>query len=90
MLFDRIAAILFEADPMGINFGTDTDEYEPEVATILPRLHEAGSAQEVERIVHEEFCRWFDAEDVGPPQNYRFVAEVIWREWCASCGRDAR
>lgn len=84
VLLDRIAAILFETDPLGINFRTNTDEYEPEAATILPRLGEAGSAQDVEKIVHEELCRWFDAEDVGPQENYRVVAATIWQAWCAS------
>ncbi|MDH3592492.1 MAG: hypothetical protein OER88_11465, partial [Planctomycetota bacterium] len=37
-LFDEVSGILFELDPIGINFKTNTDEYEPEVGTILPRL----------------------------------------------------
>ena len=41
-LFDEVSAILFEADPVrinfGNNFGNNTDEYDPETGTILPRL----------------------------------------------------
>src|SRR5215475_8865872 len=82
-LFDSIAAALFEADPIHINFETNTDEYEPEAETILPRLHSATTVDDVERIVHEEFCRWFDAGLAGPRENYRPVAETIWNLWRA-------
>ena len=88
-IFDIIAAILFEADPIGINYQTNTDEYEPEVGTILPRLDRVTSAAEVQQVVHEEFCRWFDAEQVGPRENYSSVAEKIWQAWCASSQRRA-
>ena len=37
-LSDRVSAILFEEDPIGINFADNTDKYQPEVDTILPRL----------------------------------------------------
>jgi len=33
---------------------------------ILPRLRTCVSAAEVQRVVHEEFCRWFDVETAGP------------------------
>ena len=37
-LYDRVTSILFRIDPMGINFEDNTDEYDPETDTILPRL----------------------------------------------------
>ena len=83
-VFDIVAAILFEADPIDINYKTNTDEYEPEVGTILPRLEHVTSAAEVQQVVYEEFCRWFDAEQVGPRENYGSVAEKIWQAWCGS------
>ncbi len=81
VLYDRVAALLFESDPVGLNFGGNTDEYELEAGTILPRLKEAGSAQDVERIVHEEFCRWFGEREAGPRENYRLIAEAVWTLW---------
>ena len=36
-LFDDLTAILFRADPVGINFEVNPDEYQPEAGTILPR-----------------------------------------------------
>jgi hypothetical protein len=59
LLFATVAALLFESDPIGINFGDNTDEYEPEAGTILPRLASAKSVDDVQTIVDEEFSRWF-------------------------------
>jgi hypothetical protein len=83
VLFEKVSSILFEADLVGINFATNTDEYEPEVGTILPRLCHAKSVQDVELIIHEEFCRWFGIEDSSSVSPYRGVAEQIWEEWNA-------
>jgi hypothetical protein len=56
-LFEAVSAILFRRDPMGINFVENTDEYEPEVGTILPRLRTCMTEADVRRVVHEEFSR---------------------------------
>jgi hypothetical protein len=80
-LFDALSTLLFRADPIGINFETNTDEYEPEVGTIIPRLRHAKSEADVQLIVHEEFCRWFDSETAGPITDYRDLASQIWDEW---------
>lgn len=37
-LFNEVNDLFFEFDPIGINYDTNLDEYEPEVGTILPRL----------------------------------------------------
>ena len=79
-LYDRLVAILFEEDPVGINFEDNTDEYEPEVGSILPRLKTCRSALDVQTVVHEEFIRWFDARTAGPPERYRKVATRVWTE----------
>lgn len=81
-LFFAIAALLFEFDPIGVNFEDNNDEYEPEVGTILPRLPSANSAQDVEKIVYEEFCKWFGVDEVGPQSQYGEIAEKIWETWC--------
>ena len=44
-------------DPVGINFESNTDEYEPEVGTILPQLRSCKSADDVRRMVDREFVR---------------------------------
>jgi len=80
-LFDATAALLFRHDPIGINFEDNTGEYEPEASTILPRLSGCGSVDEMRRIVHEEFVRWFDAATAGPEERYSTIASEIWQLW---------
>jgi hypothetical protein len=81
VIFESVSAILFKADLVGINFESNTDEYEPEVGTILPKLSHAKSVHDVELIVHEEFCRWFGIEKSFSVSHYRDVAEQIWKQW---------
>jgi len=83
-LFASISDALFKADPVGINFDVNTDEYELEAATIIPRLGSAKSAEDVQAIVYEEFCRWFDPISAGPGGKYASVSAEIWRLWCAA------
>jgi hypothetical protein len=79
-LFDRVEAILFDEDPIGINFEDNTDEYEPEVETIVPRLGACADADAVLTVVHEEFVRWFDPATAGPRERYGRIATRIWTE----------
>lgn len=78
--YRRLNDILFSEDPIGINFKENTDEYEPEVGTILPRLRDCRSKDDVERIVHEEFVRWFDVLTAGPRAKYQQIAQRVWDE----------
>src|SRR4051812_23287699 len=80
-LFDSIAEILFRHDPIDLNYVDNTDEYEPEARTILPRLKTCHSIDDVLSMVHEEFQRWFDFDDVGPKERYRIISEEIWDLW---------
>jgi hypothetical protein len=82
-LFVSISEALFKADPIGINFDTNADEYEPEARTIIPRLRSAKSEEDVHLIIYEEFCRWFDPITAGPKENYASVSAEIWKLWCA-------
>jgi len=80
-LFDSVAGLLFRHDPVGINFKVNTDEYETETGTILPRLRGCQSEGEVRRIIHEEFVRWFDAATAGPEERYATIASEVWQLW---------
>jgi hypothetical protein len=80
-LYDDVASLLFRCDPIGINFESNTDEYEPEVGTILPRLRSCRSADDVRRVVHEEFVRWFDPLIAGSEEQYSQIAMEIWARW---------
>lgn len=78
--YARLSEILFREDPIGINFEENTDEYEPEVGTLLPRLRDAGSVADIRKIVHEEFMKRFDAATRGSPEKYQVVAQRLWDE----------
>jgi hypothetical protein len=65
---------------MGINFEDNTDEYDPEVGTILPRLRDCRSPEQVRRVTYEEFLRWFGG-GVGDEQKYGAIAQEIWDAW---------
>lgn len=87
-LFESVANLLFNADPIGINFENNTDEYSPEVSTILPRLRSCRCADDVLRVTHEEFTRWFGADTAGPVESYRQIASDIWRLWSTRKGME--
>ena len=90
-LFDEVSAALFAADPLGINSGGNTRAYDREAGTILPRLQEANSADNVQVIVHEEFCREFTSEQAGAIGRYEEVAAIIWEAWLKlAADRDRR
>jgi hypothetical protein len=82
-LFDMLAGLLFREDPVGINFETNTSEYEPEAETILPRLRQCQSADDVRRVVHQEFVRWFGDSTAGAEARYASVASKVWELWQA-------
>jgi hypothetical protein len=84
VLFDTVTALLFQNDPLGINFGDNTDEYEPETGTILPRLAGAKSVEDVQTIVHAEFFSWFGEVEAGPRESYGDVSVKIWEAWRAA------
>lgn len=80
-LFQEVSAILFRHDPIGINFETNTDEYDPEAGTIIPKLKECRSKKDVQEVVFREFRRWFGADTAGKKETYLKPSEEIWNAW---------
>ncbi len=82
-LYSAVEAILFKHDPIRINLGGNTDEYDPEVGTILPRLKNANSESDVADIVYEEFVRWFGPNIAGDKAHpvYKRIASEVWTAW---------
>jgi hypothetical protein len=80
-LFDAVSEILFRHDPIGINFESNTDKYDPEAGTILPRLKECQDVFEVRKVVFQEFIRWFDEDNVGSEEQYEEISQEIWSHW---------
>lgn len=80
-LFDSVSALLYRHDPIGINFEDNTDEYDLEARTILPRLRHCRTEKDVHDAVYSEFVRWFGTDTAGPPEQYQEIASEIWRLW---------
>ncbi len=85
-LFNDASAVLFRSDPIGINFEDNTDEYDPEVGTILPRLSCCHSPTDARKVIFEEFCKWFGPETAGDEMRYDAIAAELWRLWSAHRG----
>jgi hypothetical protein len=79
-LFAAVSEAMFRHDPIAINFEDNTDEYDAEAGTVLPRLSSCESADAVEKVLREEFCRWFGADIAGRAQ-YVALAKEIWTLW---------
>jgi hypothetical protein len=80
-LVDAVSQILFRADPAGINFETNTDEYDAEAEAIVTGLPNARSPEDVKALTHKTFVQWFDAQIAGQTDRYATVASEIWNVW---------
>lgn len=80
-LAQRISAILFRLDPLGLAFGANSDEYDAQARVILTRLLECRSENDLIVALHELFCRDFGPEKAGTSLRYRPVAREIWAVW---------
>jgi hypothetical protein len=80
MLVAAVKAAIAAADPAGMqNSGSPDDEYAPEVGTLTPRVAKAADVAEVQKIVLEEFERWFGSERPGPAAESDAPARHIWQ-----------
>jgi hypothetical protein len=79
-LFKDVSGILFELDPVGINYGSNTDEYDLEALTIIPQLNSCRSANDVFKLVVCEFRHWFSVL-CGPAVQYKVISRRIWAAW---------
>jgi len=70
-----------DAIRLSINFEDNTDEYEPEARTILPRLRTCANSDEVVAVVFEEFQKWFGPQIAGGKERYSSLSKEIWLLW---------
>lgn len=80
-IFKAVSDILFKHDPIGINFETNTDEYDPEAGTVISRLPLANNEVDVLDILHQEFVVWFGVDTAGDRDRYVGIANDIWKLW---------
>ena len=82
-LFPELEAIFYAHDTIGINFGSNPDEYALEVEYVLKRLPYAMSQEDVHTIIYETFCSCFDTQLAGDKNSpcYRRMAKGTWEAW---------
>ena len=79
VLVAAVVRAIKEADPIGLlEVGAPTDEYAPEIGTIVPRLASVERSEDVATLLHEEFIRWFGDGTAGPRHVYEASARRIW------------
>ncbi|MGH8064259.1 MAG: hypothetical protein ACRERE_03270 [Candidatus Entotheonellia bacterium] len=67
------------ADPIHLlKIGAPDDEYELEIREIVSRVGECMNLEDMQRLLHEVFTKWFDERIAGSKELYRAPAEVIW------------
>ena len=76
--FATVSGAMFKHDPIGINVGDNTDEYDAEAGTVIPRLSTCSSTEDVASVLQEEFSAWFGDETAGDIAAYRGLAAAIW------------
>ena len=64
-----------------MKWANDDRSNEPPWAQSVPRLWNCQSADDVRRVVHQEFVRWFDADIAGPEEHYAKISAEIWERW---------
>jgi hypothetical protein len=78
-IYVLIKRAIDRADPIHLlETGAPDDEYEPEIREIASRVGECMNLEEMQRLLHEVFTKWFDERIAGPKERYRAPAEVIW------------
>jgi hypothetical protein len=75
-LYDELLEILFQLDPIGVH-GSNTEKFVPELATILPRLRDARSPEDVEQIIQEELRRWYGRRRLANQDAERLADTTI-------------
>ena len=77
-LVEAVTKAVNDDDPIGLlRLGMPSDEYSLEVGTVVPRLSHATNVDDVKRILHEEFVRWF-AGSAGSEEAYTELAQRVW------------
>ena len=90
-LIRDVSAILFECDPMCLNFGTNSDEYDPEAVTIISMLKNTETENDSIEAIVDTFRRWF-GEDHSEYKNDRKYISMAHRIWvaCSEHQEDAK
>lgn len=76
---EALIHLFYNHDPQGLcKMGAPFDEYVPEIETILPRIGEAKSSDDLAKIIYQEFVAWFGEFGSGTVEDYRPLAMDLW------------
>jgi hypothetical protein len=75
-LYDHLLEILFQLDPTGVH-QDNAEKFVPEAISILARLRDARTADDVEQIVLEELRRWHGRRRLVNPDPERLTDVTI-------------
>ena len=78
---EKIGAVLFRHDPVGLAPGSNADAYDSHAHTIVSKLLTCGSIDHAVAVVHEEFCREFGEAKAGALSRYAAIGDEIWQIW---------
>jgi len=83
ILFTELEVLLYEYDLAGINFGSNPDEYAPEVRAIYTRLNLESTEEEMQSITYEIFVNYFSKLCVPPKDDpvYTELSREMWILW---------
>ncbi|KND47071.1 MAG: hypothetical protein AB199_01425 [Parcubacteria bacterium C7867-004] len=77
--FDKVSMVLFEHDPIGLNFDDNVDEYELEAGMVMNRFPKANNIDELATIIFEVFVECFDKELATRKREvYQQIAKEVW------------
>lgn len=81
VLLRQVSRILFQHDPLGVDFESNTDEYDGEAELILMRLRANPSAPDVRTIVYQVFVELAGEKTAGAIGLYLNVARDVRMLW---------
>lgn len=74
--FFQLRSIINRRDPMELlSMGAPQDEYEPEVESVLEKLSNGISQEQVLEVIYSEFVRWFG--EVPPMETFHSLAHDV-------------
>ena len=79
----NISTILYECDPMCLNFYTNTDEYDPEAESIVALFKNKEAVDEVGQMIVDVIMRWFnrDFSEYKTDRKWIHMAQRISMAW---------
>ena len=77
--FNELQTIINKYDPMNLFcFGAPEHEYSLEVKTIIIQLDKGMTIQQVLKLIHQEFIRWFGVKSTGSISEYSEMSSDVF------------